>query len=117
MQNYSNNNIEIEVVLMRRIPPKAKELEKNSCSESVEPECMKQESPDKITRNPFFNFLRDFRLCHKGLLAKEVAIQGAEEWNQMPEESRSKYNDQASNTPKKNYQRKQKQNASAMEYE
>lgn len=37
----------------------------------------------KISRNPFFNFLRCFRVRHCGWPAKKIAIQGAKAWCKM----------------------------------
>lgn len=107
MKNCSDDGtVKIEVVIMKRIPPKNLGKEDASCAEPTqkmecESECSKMESPDKITRNPFFNFLRDFRKCNQGLLAKEVAMQGADEWNSMEAESKSKYVVQAFHAKKK----------------
>lgn len=42
----------------------------------------------KITRNPFFNFLRCFRSRHCGWSAKKVAIQGAKAWCKMSKSQR-----------------------------
>lgn len=62
----------------------------------------------KMTRNPFFNFLRDFRKCHQNELATVVATRGAEKWNCMSDEEKSKYVVQAFRTPKKYYRRRSK---------
>lgn len=60
----------------------------------------------KITRNPFFNFLREVRKCHQNESAKEIAVRGAEQWKRMSEKSKAKYIVQAFHTPKKYYRRK-----------
>lgn len=81
-----------------------------SCSEPAEKTCesVPDTSPHKITRNPFFNFLRDFRNCHKGVSAKVTAADGAQQWNTMSEKDKSKYIVQAFHTPKRNYRSKTK---------
>lgn len=80
------------------ITPKCDE----SCS--FEPE----EGLGKVTRNPFLNFLRDFRKCSAGMSAKDIAVQGAEKWNAMEECDKVKYIVQAFRTPKKYYKKKNK---------
>ncbi|KAG4072421.1 hypothetical protein HA402_004353 [Bradysia odoriphaga] len=69
----------------------------DSCS--FEPE----EGLGKVTRNPFFNFLRDFRKCRQGMSAKEIAVDGGEKWRAMDEKDKAKYIVQAFRTPKKYY--------------
>lgn len=90
---------------------KASERSCNACDEKPSCESPCETAPDdkalgKVTRNPFFNFLRVFRKCHKNMSAKELAINGAAEWKTMSEQAKSKYIVQAFHTPKKYYQSK-----------
>lgn len=73
---------------------------KTSCSKPAEAPC-ESDSDAKITRNPFFNFLRDFRVCHQDESSKEIAVNGGKQWNTMSEKDKSKYIIQAFRTPKK----------------
>lgn len=45
----------------------------------------------KVTTNPFFNFLREFRGKNGSLTVVEAAVQGANVWNRMSAEERSPY--------------------------
>lgn len=65
----------------------------------------------KVTRNPFFNFLRVFRRCNKNMSAKQLAMDGARKWKTMNEEARAKYIVQAFKAPKKYYQNRNNMNA------
>lgn len=87
-----------------------KSAEEPSCQMAAQSPCGNScesdphdESLGMITRNPFFNFLRDYRKCHKNVSAKVIAVDGAAEWNGMSEQSKSKYIVQAFHTPKKYY--------------
>ncbi len=83
-----------------------------SCSKSSENPCPdtcgsdSDEDLGKVTRNPFFNFLRDYRRCHKNISAKEIAMDGAEKWRCMSDQGKAKYIVQAFHTPKKYYRRR-----------
>lgn len=82
--------------------------EERSCQKAAPNSCEPDpddESADVITRNPFFNFLRDYRKCHKNVSAKVHAVNGAAEWNAMNEQAKSKYIVQAFQTPKKYYRK------------
>lgn len=68
--------------------------EERSCCESDANPCCGQDisdPPGVVTRNPFFNFMREFRVCHQGMSIIEQAVQGGEEWNNMSKEAKSKY--------------------------
>lgn len=83
-----------------------------SCGDSCsfEPE----EGLGKVTRNPFFNFLRDHRKCNQNASGKEIAVTGAEKWNCMDEKDKQKYIVQAFRTPKKYNQSRQNQSGSSL---
>lgn len=89
--------------------PASSECGESSCSRKDESPCANlcEAGPDEdlgmITRNPFFNYLREYRRCHKNESAKEIAIGGASKWNCMSESGKAKYIVQAFQTPKKYY--------------
>lgn len=45
----------------------------------------------EYTRNPFFNFLREYRKTHCGLTIVEQAIQAGAEWRCMTNEEKCRY--------------------------
>lgn len=47
--------------------------------------------PAQYTRNPFFNYLREFRRTHCGMTIVEQAIQAGAEWRCMTTEEKCKY--------------------------
>lgn len=47
--------------------------------------------PGQYTRNPFFNYLREFRKTHCGMTIVEQAIQAGAEWRCMTKEEKCKY--------------------------
>lgn len=53
------------------------------------------------TRNPFFNFLREFRRNNCGISITEIAVQGAQEWRQMSDEQKCPFIALAYRTPKR----------------
>ncbi|KAF7285475.1 hypothetical protein GWI33_010573 [Rhynchophorus ferrugineus] len=59
----------------------------------------KVRSPGKITRNPFFNFLRDFRAANRGLSISEISQKGAEAWRNMKREDKIAYYKMAKEAP------------------
>ncbi|XP_030757182.1 protamine-like isoform X2 [Sitophilus oryzae] len=60
----------------------------------------------KITRNPFLNFLRDFRKNNKGLKVTQLTKIGAKVWRNMNKREKSPYYRMAKEAPKKGYRRK-----------
>ncbi|CAG9836448.1 unnamed protein product [Diabrotica balteata] len=57
--------------------------------------------PSKIFRNPFLNFMRDFRKSHKkNLTVTELVRRGAQMWRQMDEKQRAHYIAMSKNAPK-----------------
>nr|XP_008197382.1 PREDICTED: protamine [Tribolium castaneum] len=56
--------------------------------------------PGKVTRNPFFNYLRWFRKKHCGWSAVKVAVEGAKCWCRMSDQQRSKFYREACKAPK-----------------
>lgn len=53
-----------------------------------------------VTRNPFFNFLRDYRKKHCGKSVVEIAREGAKEWRSMSEQQKEQYIKSACLAPK-----------------
>ncbi|XP_050506473.1 uncharacterized protein LOC126884556 [Diabrotica virgifera virgifera] len=57
--------------------------------------------PSKIFRNPFLNFMRDFRRSDKqNLTVTELIRRGAQIWRQMSEKDRAHYIAMSKNAPK-----------------
>lgn len=54
----------------------------------------------KVTRNPFFNFLREFRKKHCGWNAVKVAVAGAKVWCRLDECKKQKFRKLACGAPK-----------------
>uniref|UniRef100_A0A182S5Q5 HMG box domain-containing protein n=1 Tax=Anopheles maculatus TaxID=74869 RepID=A0A182S5Q5_9DIPT len=57
--------------------------------------------PGKTTRNPYLNFLRDYRRKNCHLSAVDIVRQGAEQWRQMTDEQKLPYVKIAFYTPLK----------------
>ncbi|ENN77863.1 FACT complex subunit SSRP1 [Dendroctonus ponderosae] len=55
----------------------------------------------KVSRNPFINFLAEFRATRKGVKMTELSKQAGREWRNMSKESKSPYLQMAQNAPKK----------------
>ena len=73
--------------------PKAKIMEKEKAPK------MRSCRPGVYTRNPFFNFLREFRKMHCGLKVTEIAKQGAIEWRKLSAERKISYYKRSRNVP------------------
>lgn len=56
-------------------------------------------SPGIATRNPFLNYLRDYRRTHCGVSVINIAVEGANEWNQMSDDEKYPYIQLAQRTP------------------
>ncbi|RZB39674.1 HMG box and/or DUF1074 domain containing protein [Asbolus verrucosus] len=54
-----------------------------------------------IYRNPFLNFLQDFRKKNIGLTSQEVMQKAAEMWRKMSENEKAPYYEMAKNAPKR----------------
>ncbi|KAK9695047.1 Protamine and protamine like [Popillia japonica] len=57
--------------------------------------------PGPVTRNPFLNFLRDYRKKHCGKTVVQIARDGAKEWRCMSEQQKEQYIKSACLAPKK----------------
>ncbi|KAL1399785.1 hypothetical protein pipiens_007957 [Culex pipiens pipiens] len=70
---------------------------------SQEPKTTSRNNPrsteERPTRNPYFNFLKDFRRENRDLNPNEVVRQGAEEWNQLSDAQRRPFVLEAMNQP------------------
>lgn len=47
--------------------------------------------PGKLTKNPFFNYLREFRKCNCGLTVTEQAAQAGQKWRCMSDQEKAPY--------------------------
>lgn len=64
--------------------------------------------PGKITRNPFFNFLRVQRQTNDGHSILDIARQGAIVWQQMTPEQKCPFIAEAHKCPRKKYSKRYK---------
>lgn len=78
----------------------------SSPSRGTKKNARKQTKPGRITRNPFLNFMRDFRRAHKGMKATDVVKHGAELWRKMSDRQKSPYCIQAKNARKSSKSRR-----------
>lgn len=85
--------------LSRKKHHKMKEItEKNICFKAGE-----------YTRNPFFNFLREYRITHCGMTMVEQAVEAGAEWRCMTREEKCKYivhTDGKPQTTRRRYERR-----------
>lgn len=65
----------------------------------------------RVTRNPFLNFMRDFRKTRCGLKLTELTRKGAEVWRKMNNRQRSPYCHLARQAPKRRNRRKKRKTA------
>lgn len=81
-----------------------------ACDFSEDPP-VKQPSPCRVSgkssrtkvrafRNPFFNFLADFRRENSNLKATQIASRGAERWRNMSKDEKTPYWEMAKKAPK-----------------
>lgn len=66
----------------------------------------------RVTRNPFLNFLREFRLAYWGVPAAQVATLGAKEWKALSNGQKAKYVQQAHLAPKEAKKRRSRKSKS-----
>ncbi|XP_044763007.1 protamine-like [Coccinella septempunctata] len=88
---------------------------KTSCGQSKPKKsaCGKKScKPGKVTRNAFFNFLREFRVKHCDWPVTKIAVEGAKCWCKMSPCDRKKYLDMARCAPKMKRRRKHKRGGS-----
>lgn len=57
--------------------------------------------PGPVMRNPYLNFLREFRKHNCGLTAVEIIKRGAQAWRAVPKEKRLRYIEEAFYAPKR----------------
>ena len=86
----------------QKMEEKSSKSTKKSEPIKLEKNKMKSCKPGVYTRNPFFNFLREFRKMHCGMKATEVVRQGAIEWNKLEPERKITYYKRSRNVPIKN---------------
>lgn len=68
--------------------------------------------PGKLTRNPFLNFLREFRKAHCDWCPTKIAVEGAKCWCRLTECQKQKYRQQACSAPRTKRCRKKKRRRS-----
>ncbi|GJQ73198.1 hypothetical protein Trydic_g13581 [Trypoxylus dichotomus] len=51
----------------------------------------KSHRPGRLTRNPFLNFLREYRRTHCNMSMIQIACEGAKEWRSMTDEQKQQY--------------------------
>lgn len=78
---------------------------RRSRSNSVK-KCTHTFKSGRITRNPFLNFLRDFRRSNGGLKLTELTRRGAEIWRKMNDRQKSPYCHLARQAPKRRYKKR-----------
>ncbi|CAH0564045.1 unnamed protein product [Brassicogethes aeneus] len=61
----------------------------------------KQMKSGRITKNPYLNFMRDFRRNHGGMNIIDLTKQGAEMWRNMTEKQKAPYFAQAKQAPRR----------------
>lgn len=57
--------------------------------------------PGDYTRNPFFNFLREYRRTHCGMTIVEQAVNAGVEWRRMKKQEKCKYYVQTDGKPRR----------------
>ncbi|KAJ8941577.1 hypothetical protein NQ314_010351 [Rhamnusium bicolor] len=62
----------------------------------------------RVTRNPFLNFMRDFRKSNNGLKLTELTKRGAELWRKMNDRQKSPYCQLARQAPKRRSRRRRR---------
>ncbi|XP_017784725.1 PREDICTED: protamine-like [Nicrophorus vespilloides] len=60
----------------------------------------------KVTRNPFLNFLRQYRTEHCDWKVVQVAVEGAKVWHRLPEPEKARYRQEACGAPKISYKKR-----------
>ncbi|XP_073848115.1 uncharacterized protein [Musca autumnalis] len=73
--------------------------------------------PGPVGRNPYLNFLREFRKSNCGLSAVETIRKGAEEWRKLPPEQKLKYIAEAFYAPIRRRRRRRRRMNAAMRIE
>lgn len=63
---------------------------------------------NSISRNPFFNFLSDFRKKNKGLSPQELVYRAGEAWRNMTEAEKAPFREMAKRAPKTRKRRRRR---------
>lgn len=63
----------------------------------------------RVTRNPFLNFMREFRTAYWGIPAAQVVTLGAKEWKGLSEGQKAKYVQMAKTVPKQAKRRRRRE--------
>ncbi|XP_017781575.1 PREDICTED: protamine-like [Nicrophorus vespilloides] len=61
-----------------------------------------------VTRNPFLNFLREYRLSNGNKKVVDIAIEGGKLWRKMDESEKSKYKIMASKVGRRHGRRRRR---------
>ncbi|XP_011181364.1 protamine-like protein 99C isoform X1 [Zeugodacus cucurbitae] len=91
--------MEIQKTLSTRSTTKGNGASKTAFYKTRTGKC--QRPSGTLHRNPYLNFLREFRLRNTGLSAVEIIRRGAREWKSMPKEEKLQYIEEAFYAPKK----------------
>ncbi|XP_036336974.1 uncharacterized protein LOC118747091 [Rhagoletis pomonella] len=91
--------MEVEKKLSLRSTSKTNCVSKTAFNQTKAGKCQRPSGP--LHRNPYLNFLREFRQRNCGLSAVEIIRRGAKEWNNMAKESKLRYIEEAFYAPKK----------------
>ncbi|XP_017482450.1 PREDICTED: protamine-like [Rhagoletis zephyria] len=91
--------MEVEKKLSLRSTSKTNCVSKTAFNQTKAGKCQRPRGP--LHRNPYLNFLREFRQRNCGLSAVEIIRRGAKEWNNMAKESKLRYIEEAFYAPKK----------------
>ncbi|XP_044255101.1 HMG1/2-like protein [Tribolium madens] len=62
-------------------------------------------SEGKTTRNPFLNFVQEFRKNNRGIPAQEQVARAAEAWRKMSDNEKAPYYEMAKRAPKRRKRR------------
>lgn len=67
------------------------------------------EKPSPKYRNPFINFMQEFRKKNAGLTAQEAMQRAAEAWRRMSDAEKAPYQEMARKAPRRRRRRKGRQ--------
>ncbi|XP_054734002.1 uncharacterized protein LOC129241599 [Anastrepha obliqua] len=93
--------IEIEKKASTRSASKANCVSKTTIYKTKAGKCQRPSPNGVLHRNPYLNFLREFRLRNGHLPAVEIIRRGAKEWKNMPKEDKAQFIEEAFYAPKK----------------
>lgn len=86
----NNNSGNKKTVQIKDVDETLNENNEND-DEKIESNTKKEPQQLRIYRNPFLNFLRDFRRMNSNLSFTQISCQGAIKWNKMTTKEKLKY--------------------------